>query len=185
MNVRRTILLVAGALFASRAGANGTASDSQQPPPSDQSQTWYQKDAQKARELGQQGAGAVKKGATSARKKVNEGGQAATAKVVGTKTVTGQIADFSQDQVTVKKSDGTPMNLRITESTQVTVGGQKGSTGSLQQGDEVRATYAESGGSATAMKIDVKRTPGSSSSGTGSTGSSSPSPAPRPARSTP
>jgi hypothetical protein len=168
MNVRRTILLAAGVLLALPASAQGTASQSQQQPPSDQSQNWYQKDAQKARSLGQQGAGAVQKGATSAGKKLNEGGQAATAKVVGTKTIAGQIAEVSQDRMTLKKSDGTPMNLRVTNSTKVTVDGQKGSVESLRQGDEVRASYAQSGGSATAMKIDVKRTRGSGSSSTGS-----------------
>lgn len=174
MNVRRTILLAAGAMLASRAGAQATTGDAQQPP-SDKSQTWYEKDAQKAKELGEQGAGAVKKGATSAGKTVNEGGQAATAKVVGTKTVTGRIADVAQDAVTVKKSDGTPMSLRVVDSTKVTVDGQKGLVGSLKQGDEVRASYAQSGGSATAMKIDVTRKPKPSSSSPGATGPSSPS----------
>ena len=174
MNVRRTILLAAGVLLASPAGAEGTASPSQQQPPSDQPQTWYQKDAQKARTLGQQGAGALRKGATSAGRKLNEGGQAATAKVVGTKTIAGRIADVSQERMTLKKSDGTPMNLRVTDSTKVTVDGQKGSVKSLRQGDEVRASYAQSGGSATAMKIDVKRSTGSRSPSRGaSSGSSS------------
>lgn len=180
MNVRGMILLAAGTVLASRAGAEGTASGAQQQPPSDRSQSWYQKDAQKARELGRRGEGAIQEGATGARKKLNEGGQAATAKVVGTKTVTGEIADVSQDRVTVKRSDGKPLNLRITDSTRVTVGGKKGSRGSLQQGDEVRASYAQSGGSATATKIEVKRTgsgstsPGSSSgSRSGTTGSTS------------
>jgi hypothetical protein len=158
MNVRGTILLAAGALLASRALAQGAAGESQEKPPTDE-KTWYQKDADKARELGQEGADATKKGATTAKEKVNEGGHAATAKVVGTKTVTAKVADVSKDQVTLKlkKSDGTPMNLRLTDSTKVTVAGEKGSVGSLHQGDEVRASYYESGGSATATKIDVKR----------------------------
>ena len=171
MNVRRMILLAGGVLLASPAGAEGTASSPQQQPPADPSQSWYQKDAQKARSLGQQGAGAVQKGASSAGKKLNEGGQAATAKVVGTKTVAGRIADVSQDRMTLKTTDGTPMNLRVTTSTKVTVDGKKGSVESLRQGDEVRASYAQSGGSATAMKLDVKRTPGAPSSRMGSTSS--------------
>jgi hypothetical protein len=168
MNVRQTILLAAGVLVASQAGARETASQTQQPPPSDPSQSWYQKDAQKARSLGHEGASAVRKGATTARKKLNEGGQAAAAKVVGTKTVAGRIADVSHDRVIVKKSDGAPMNLRVTDSTKVTVDGQKGPVESLRRGDEVRASYAQSGGSATAMKIDVKRTGRSGAAGAGS-----------------
>jgi hypothetical protein len=150
------ILLAAGALLASRAEAQGVG----QPPPSDDSQqTWHEKDAQKARELGAKGESQMKKGAATTRDKVNEGGQALSAKIVGTKTVTGEVADVSADQVTVKKDDGTPMNLRLTPSTKVTIGGQKASRGSLQQGAEVRASYAQSGGEATAQKIDVTRTP--------------------------
>lgn len=166
MHVRRTILLAAAAALASGARAEGNTAESQQPP-SDQSgsPTWYQRNAEKARELGDRGAGAVKRGASATGKKVNEGGQAATAKVVGTKTVAGELADVAQDRVTVKQRDGTALNLRITDSTKVTVGGQKGSVGALHQGDEVRASYAQSGGSATAMKIEVKRSPSSSSSG--------------------
>jgi hypothetical protein len=165
MNVRRTILLAAAAALASAARAEGnSAADSQ--PPSDQSgsQSWYQRNAEKARELGDRGTGAVKRGASATGKKVNEGGQAATAKVVGTKTVAGELADVAADQVTVKQPDGTPLSLRITESTKVTVGGKQGSVGSLQQGDEVRASYAQSGGSATAMKIEVRRSASSPSS---------------------
>lgn len=165
MNVRRTILLAAAAALASGARAEGnTAADSQ--PPSDQSgsRSWYQRNSEKARELGDRGAGAVKRGASATGKKVNEGGQAATAKVVGTKTVAGKLAEVAQDQVTLEQRDGTPLKLRITDSTKVTVGGQKGSAGSLQQGDEVRASYAQSGGSATATKIEVKRSASSSPS---------------------
>lgn len=162
MNVRRMILLAAAATLASRAGAEGTTGDAQQPP--GRSQSWYQKDAQKARELGQQGEGEMRRGAAGARDKLNEGGQAASAKVVGTKTVRGEVADVSRDQVTVKRSDGAPLGLRITASTKVTVDGQKGSIGSLQQGDEVRASYAQSGGSATATKIDVRRSASGASS---------------------
>ncbi len=157
MQLRKVLFIAAGAVLASRVAAQGATGDSQ-PPPSDRSRTWYEKDAQKARELGQKGAGAVKKGASAAGKKVNAGGQAATAKVVGTRSLTGRISQVSQDQVTVRKSDGTPMSLRVVDSTKVTIGGQKGSIGSLQQGDEVRASYVESGGSATARKLDVKRT---------------------------
>jgi hypothetical protein len=176
MDLRRTILLAAGLALASRAGAQGTADDKQeQQPPSDRSQqSWYQKDAQKAGELGKKGADATRRGATAAGKKVNEGGQAATAKVVGTKTVTGKIADVSGDRVTVKRSDGTPLDLRVTDSTKVTVGGHAGAVGALRQGDEVRASYAQSGGSATAMKIDVRRSagaaPGSRERAPGATG---------------
>ena len=156
MNVRRTILLVAAGLLASRAGAQGTGGSNQQPPAD--KQTWYQQGEEKAKELGQEGEDAAKKGASSAKKSLSEADQAATDKVTGTKTVTGRIADVSKDQVTVKGSDGSPLNLKMTPSTQVTVGGQKGSAGSLQQGEEVRASYTESGGSATAKRIDVKPT---------------------------
>jgi hypothetical protein len=169
MNVRRMILLAAGAILASRAQAQGVG----QPPPSDDSQqTWHEKDAQKARELGAKGESQMKKGAATTRDKVNEGGQALSAKIVGTKTVTGEVADVSADQVTVKKDDGTPMNLRLTPSTKVTIGGQKASRGSLQQGAEVRASYAQSGGEATAQKIDVTKTPTGSSGPSRSSGSS-------------
>jgi hypothetical protein len=156
MNVRTTILLAAGALLASRAGAQGAASEPQRQPP-EQSQPRQQSTAEKARELGDKGADAAKRGARSAGKTLNEGGQAATAKVVGTKTVTGRIAGVSHDQLTVKAGDGTPMDLRLTDSTKVTIGGQKASVGALKQGDEVRASYAQSGGSATAMKIEARR----------------------------
>jgi len=154
MNVRRVILLAAGALLASRAGAQGESGGSGQPP-SDQ-KSWYQQDADKAKELGQQGADAAKKGAESAGEKVNEAGQAATAKVVGTKTVTGKVAEVSKERVTVSAA-GTPLNLHVTGATKVTVDGEKASVDSLKQGDQVRAAYAESGGSATATKLDVKR----------------------------
>ena len=162
MRIRRTMLLAAGALLAARAGAEG-ASDAQQPssPPS---QSWYQRDAQKARELGQRGETAAKKGASSAGKELNAGGQALNAKVVGTKKLTGEIADASPDRVTVRKSDGTSLDMRITGSTKVTVDGKKAAARSLKPGDEVRASYAESGGAATATKLDVKRA-GTSPSG--------------------
>jgi hypothetical protein len=159
MDLRRLIPLAAAAALASQAGAEGNTSDTQQqPPPTEKSQSWYQRDAQKARELGQKGVDATKRGATSAGKAVNSGGQAATAKVVGTKTVTGRIADVSKEEVTVNRSDGTPLKLRVTDSTKVSVGGKQRSVSSLTQGDEVRASYAQSGGSATATKIDVTRT---------------------------
>jgi hypothetical protein len=154
MNVRRMILLAAGALLASRAGAQSESGGSSQPP-SDQ-KSWYQKDADKAKELGQQGADAAKKGAESAGEKVNDAGQAATAKVVGTKTVTGKIADMSKDQLTVSAA-GTPVNMHVTHSTQVTVDGEKSSFDSLKQGDQIRASYAHSGGESTATKLEVKR----------------------------
>lgn len=163
MNVRRVILLAAATALASRAGAEGTTGDAQQVPPG-RSQSWYQKDAQKARELGKQGEGAMRRGAAGARDELNAGGQAASAKVVGTKTVAGEIADVSKDQVTVKRSHGAPVGLRVTAATKVTVDGRKGSIGSLQQGDEVRASYARSGGSATATKIDVRRSASGASS---------------------
>lgn len=156
MHLRRLVLLAATAALAAQARAEGNTSDKQ--PPSEKAQPWYQKDAQKARELGQKGVDATKRGASSAGKAVNSGGQAATTKVVGTKTITGRIADVSPDEVTVKRSDGAPMKLRVTDSTQVSVGGKKGAVSSLTQGDEVRASYAQSGGSATATKIDVTRT---------------------------
>jgi hypothetical protein len=155
MNVRKMVLLAAGALLASRALAQGESGGSNQQPPSDQ-KSWYQKDAEKAKELGQQGADAAKQGAESAGKKVNEGGQAATAKVVGTKTLTGKIADVAQDQVTVKAGDAA-LKLRITDSTQVTVDGEKAQVGSLKEGDPIRASYYQSGGESTAMKLEVKR----------------------------
>jgi len=154
MNVRRVILLAAGALLASRAGAQGESGGSGQPP-SDQ-KSWYQKDAEKAKELGQEGADATKEGAESAGEKVNEAGQAATAKVVGTKTVTGKIADISQDQVNVDAA-GTPVNMHVTGSTQVTIDGEKSSLDSLKQGDQVRASFTHSGGESTATKLEVKR----------------------------
>lgn len=156
MNLRTTILLAAGALLASPAGAQGTTREPQPTP--DASQTRQERTADKARELGSKGADAAKRGASTAGRKVNEGGQAATAAVVGTKTVTGRIGEVSNDQVTVKPADGAPMNLRLTGSTKVTVGGQKASVGALRQGDEVRVSYAQSGGSATAMKIEARRT---------------------------
>ena len=162
MKLRRTILLAAGALLAVRAAAEGTASDAQQPPPSSsRSQRWYQKDEQKARDLGQRGEAEMKKGATSAGNELNAGGQALNARVVGTKTVTGRIADASSDQVTVRKTDGTSTELRLSRSTKVTVDGKKAAAASLQQGDEIRASYAQSGGAATATKIDVTRAAGS------------------------
>jgi hypothetical protein len=164
MHVRRTILLATAALLASQAAAE----DAQQQP-SDKSQPWYQKDAEKARQLGQEGVDATKQGADRAAQELNAGGQAATSKVVGTKTVTGQVADVSQEQVTVNRNDGTPMQLRVTPSTKVTVRGQSASVASLQRGDEVRASYAQSGGSATATQIDVNP-PAGASSGTGSGG---------------
>jgi hypothetical protein len=161
MNHRRMILLAAGLTLASQARAQASGGDgAQQTPPTDPSQkSWYQKDAERARELGKRGTDATRRGASAAGKKINEGGQAVTAKVVGTKTVTGRIAGVSKDRVTVNRSDGTPLDLRLTGSTKVTVGGKQGSVGALQQGDEVRASYAQSGGSATATRIDVQRAP--------------------------
>lgn len=162
MNVRRVILLAAGAVLAARAGAQG----SQSPDPSQQ--TWHERDAAKARELGAKGQKEVDKGASATKKGANSAGQTITSKIVGTKTVTGRISDVSKDQVTLQRSsDGQPMNLRVTDATKVTVGGQKKSVGSLQQGAEVRASYAHSGGEDTAMKIDVTRTPGSRPGGAG------------------
>lgn len=153
MNVRRTIVLAAVLALAPRAGAGEARSQ----PPSDKAE--QSGTAERARELGQRGADAVKRGASAAREKVNQGGQAATAKVVGTKTVDGKISGVSPDRLTVKRSDGTRMDLRITDATKVTVGGKEGSAGALRQGDEVRASYAQSGGSATATAIEVKRAP--------------------------
>jgi hypothetical protein len=170
MNARRIILLAAAALLGTRAGAEGNSGDAQKPP-SDSSQSW----SQKAQDLGQQGVDAAKKGASTAADKVNEAGQAVNATVTGTKTVTGRIAEVSKDQVTMKGSEGTPLNLHLTGSTEVTVGGQKGSAGQLKQGDEVRATYAQSGGSATATKIEVQKAAGASSPGTAPPGSKTPS----------
>jgi hypothetical protein len=160
-------LLAAGAVLASRAGAQGSTSDGSQPqpPPSDRSQSWYQRDAAKAKELGQKGVDAGKRGASWAGKETNAGGQAATSKVVGTKTVSGEVADVSRDHVTVNRSDGSPMDLRVTGSTKVTVGGKKAQVGALEQGDQVRASYAQSGGAATATRIDVKGKGGSRSAG--------------------
>ena len=153
MNIRRMILLAAGALLASRAGAQGSSGSS--PPPSDQ-KSMVQQGEDKAKELGQQGEDAAKQGTESAQKKANEAGQAATAKVVGTKTVTGKIADISQDQVNVDAA-GTPVNMHVTGSTQVTIDGEKSSLDSLKQGDQVRASFTHSGGESTATKLEVKR----------------------------
>lgn len=173
MNLRKTIVLAAAAALASTARAEGNAADSQPPSDPQSSQSWTQRNAEKARELGDKGVGAVKRGASATGKKVNEGGQAATAKVVGTRTVAGELADVGEDQVTVRPHDGAPLKLRITDSTKVTVGGKKGSVGALQQGDEVRASYAQSGGSATAMKIEVQRAGSPASPGRSGSGSSS------------
>lgn len=166
MDLRRTIVLAAVALLASRVAAEGASEPRH--PPADRPETSGGKDSgQKARELGQRGSDAVKRGASGAREKLNQGGQAAAAKVVGTRTVTGRIASVSPDQVTVKGSEGEPLKLRITPSTKVTLGGKDGSVGSLRAGDEVRASYAQSGGSATATKLEVKRAPASRSAGAG------------------
>jgi Cu/Ag efflux protein CusF len=169
MSFRSMISFAAGALLAAQASAQGTGGGSNQQPPADE-KSWYQKDAEKAEELGQQGVDATKKGAQSAGQKLDEAGEAAEAKVTGTKTLTGKVADVSQDQVTVKAGDAAPLNLRVTASTQVTVDGEKASVDSLKQGDKVRASYKQSGGTSTATKLEVKR---SGSSGT--TGSKSPS----------
>lgn len=168
MNVRRVILLAAGAVLAARAGAEGkTGSQSSSPP--DSQQTWHERSAEKARELGAKGQAGVEKGASATKRGVNSAGQTIASKVVGTKTVTGRISDVSKDQVTLQRSsDGQPMNLRVTDGTKVTIGGKEKPVGSLQQGAEVRASYAHSGGEDTAMKIDVTKTPG----GDGKTGSS-------------
>jgi hypothetical protein len=150
------IPLAAGALLAARASAEGS---SQQPPADEKS--WVQKDTDKAKELGQEGVDATKKGAKSAEQKAEEAGEAAEAKVTGTKTVTGKVADVSPDQVTVQAGSSAPMALQVTGSTQVTIDGEKASVASLKQGDPVHASYKESGGSSTATKLEVKR-PGSS-----------------------
>jgi hypothetical protein len=163
MRPRKIILLAAGALLAARASAQGGGSNQQ--PPADE-KSWYEKGTDEAKELGQQGEDAAKKGASSAGQKMDE--------LTGTKTLTGKVADVSQDQVTVKAGD-TPMNLKVTGSTEVTVDGEKASVGSLKQGDSVRASYTQSGGSSTATKLEVKRpeTTGvrPSDSSTGTTGS--------------
>jgi hypothetical protein len=173
MNVRSLSLLAAGALLASRATA---ADETQQQPPSDQ-KSWYQRDAEKAKEMGQKGTDAATRGAEAAGKAVNEGGQAATAKVVGTKTVTAKVTDVSKDQVKVDAA-GKPMSLRITDATKVTIDGQKASVDSLKEGDRVRASYVHSGGEDSAMKLDVKRsaTTPPTSSGSGPSGGAATSP---------
>ncbi len=175
MHVRRTILLAAAVTLAARASAEDNATDAQQPPPG-KSQSWIQKDEAKARQLGREGVNAGKRGAAWAGKEVNAGGQAANAKVVGTRTVTGRVADVRPEEVTVSRSGGAPLKLRVTRSTKVTVHGQSASATSLQQGDEVRASYAESGGAATAMKIDVTGSAPSTGAGSasGSGGAASP-----------
>jgi hypothetical protein len=150
------ILLAGGALLAARASAQSAGGGSNQQPPSDE-KSWIQKDTEKAEELGQEGVDATKKGAQKAGKSLDEAGQAAEAKVTGTKTVTGKVADVSQDQVTVQAGTSAPMTLRVTGSTQVTVDGEKTSVGSLKEGDPVHASYKESGGSSTATKLEVKR----------------------------
>ena len=119
MRPRKIILLAAGALLAARASAQGGGSNQQ--PPADE-KSWYEKGTDEAKELGQQGEDAAKKGASSAGQKMDE--------LTGTKTLTGKVADVSQDQVTVKAGD-TPMNLKVTGSTEVTVDGEKASVGSL------------------------------------------------------
>lgn len=175
MQARRTILLVAAAILASRAAAQASTGDTPgQQPPSDGSRSWYQKDAAKAKELGQKGVDATKRGASWAGKEANAGGQAATSKVVGTKTVTGRVADVSQDHVTVNRKDGSPMSLRVTGSTKVTVGGKKAAVTSLEPGSEVRASYAQSGGAATATRIDVTRAGRPAASGSSAPGAAQP-----------
>jgi Cu/Ag efflux protein CusF len=171
MNVRRMIVLAAGALLASRVIA---ADDTQQQPPSDQ-KSWYQKDEEKAKELGQKGTDAAKRGAQSTGKAINEGGNAATAKVVGTKTVTGKVADVSKEQVKLDAA-GKPMALRVTDATKVTIDGQKATVDSLKEGDQVRASYVHSGGEDSATKLDVKRsaTTPPTSSGSGPSGRTPP-----------
>lgn len=176
MNVRRTMLLAAGILLAApataqdrsaqeRSGAKQEPPAESRPPESQGSEsqgTWYERGGAKAREAGKRGADATARGASKARQKTNQAGQAATAAVVGTKTVTGRVADVSKDQVTVRTKEGQPLNLRVTEATKVLIGGEEKTLGALQQGTEVRASYAQSGGSATATKIEATRTPGSS-----------------------
>lgn len=150
MNLRTTVVLAA-ALLAARAGAEGDGGEAK--PPADQ-QPAQRSTAEKARELGDRGTAAAKRGATSARDKVNEAGQAVSARAVGTQSVTGRVAEVGEDQVTVEQSDGTPLRLRVTRSTKVTSAGKEASAAALRPGDEVRASYAQSGGSATATKIE-------------------------------
>jgi len=87
------------------------------------------------------------------------------------RNINGKVFQASSDSVKVRASDR-DMNLKLSDSTAISVDGRPSSAKQIQPGSEGRASYQMVDGQAQALKIDVKSNQGSSSSDSGSSGSS-------------
>ena len=88
------------------------------------------------------------------------------------RNIDGKVFQASSDSLKVRAGDR-DMNLRLNDSTAITVDGKSSSAQQIQPGSDVRASYQMVDGQAQALKIDVKSSQGSGSGS--STGISSPS----------
>jgi hypothetical protein len=69
--------------------------------------------------------------------------------------LSGTVVRKSGDQIRVRTQDQGLMNLDVTDSTAISLDGQKASVDQIQPGEDVRASYQMIDGKAKALTIDV------------------------------
>ena len=118
-----------------------------------------QKDAQRlAQEAQQQGAqsqrDAMQSQKTEAQtaQQIESGNQRAW---MQSRTVEGQVSSASNNDLTVRSASQGDVQLKLNDSTSITIDGQKGTTTQIQPGADVRASYQMVDGKATAVRLDV------------------------------
>jgi uncharacterized protein (DUF3084 family) len=78
-----------------------------------------------------------------------------------TRDVNGKVFQASRDTLKVRAGDQ-DMSLKLSDSTAITVDGKPSSPRDIQPGSDVRASYQMVDGQATALKVDVTSSQGSS-----------------------
>ncbi len=90
--------------------------------------------------------------------------------------IRGKVADVSKvgHTISIQQKDGSRADLKVDDSTRVSVAGKQSDFSSIKQGDEVRATFRLDGNQAVARRVvDVPMKKASSAQGSKSSKSSS------------
>jgi branched-chain amino acid transport system substrate-binding protein len=80
---------------------------------------------------------------------------AAGAAQSGAQTVTGRVTQASAHELALTTQDGRPLRLKVTDQTDVTIGGRKGAMIDLREGEQVRAAFQGTGDQLTAVRVEA------------------------------
>jgi colicin import membrane protein len=123
----------------------------------DQSQRDAQRLAQEAQQQGAQSqreAMQSQKSEAQTARQIQSGNQQSW---MQSRTIEGQVSAASNDDLTVRSVSQGDVQLKLNDSTAITIDGQKGTATQIQPGADVRASYQVVDGKATAVRIDVTR----------------------------